>query len=97
MDSFFSPHSTTTSAKKTAMPSRLQQPLARLEKHFRVLVLVRAKNQSKRGVVSRGCALSIEVVHVELELSQILMAEFPDLEVDEYVAFQDSVIKTRST
>ena len=57
------------------------------------VVFIGAEDKAEGGVVIRGAAFAVVVVHVKLELPEVLVGEFPDLQIDEDVALQNGVIE----
>src|SRR5690606_25691617 len=60
--------------------------------HHRV-VLARAQHDSDGGVLVLYALESVEVVHVHLHLTEVLMRELAELEIDEDEAPQESVVE----
>ena len=60
-------------------------------------VFLLAEDDADGGRFFRQLLLVVEVVHVHLHLAQVLMSELADLQIDEHVAAQQTMVKkTRS-
>ncbi len=57
------------------------------------VVLVRAQDQPERRIVAFRPALAVVVVHVQLELPQVLMRQLAGLQIDDHEALQDRVVE----
>jgi len=60
------------------------------------VVFVRAQDQPQSRVVTLSPPLLIKIVYVELELPEILMGQFADLEINQHVAFENCQDSPRS-
>src|SRR5690606_35590848 len=57
------------------------------------LILLRAQNEADGWSVAFGATLRVEESHVAVHLSDVLMCEFSELEVDEQVALENNIVE----
>jgi len=57
------------------------------------VVLAGAEDQAQRRTVARRAPLAVIVVHIELDLAEVLVRQLPHLEVDQDVALQGRVVE----
>jgi hypothetical protein len=57
------------------------------------LIFVAAKDDADGRIVLRGHHLLLEIIQVEIHLPCVPMAERPDLEIHQYVAAKESMVK----
>lgn len=57
------------------------------------LIFVAAKDDTDGRIVVRSHHLLLEIIEVEIHLPRVLMAERPDLEIHQYVAAKEPMVK----
>src|ERR1035437_9927829 len=59
------------------------------------IVLIRCQNQPQRRIIAIAPPFPVEIVDVKLHLAEIAVRQFPHLEVDQYEALQNRVVKNQ--
>ena len=57
------------------------------------IVFVGGEDQAEGGIVIGSAALAVVVVHIKLELAEILVGELSYLEIDQHVALENGVLE----
>ena len=59
------------------------------------IILVRTQDQAQRWVVAVGASLFVKIVDVKLKLSQVLVRQLANLEIDQHKALENGVVKNQ--